>query len=165
MARSSDPFELFRMCKMCEITKSIDDFYRHSGRNHKRYICKDCNKLQLQQYKRSTPEAFERHRYVTRMRAFKHSLIIKALKDKPCLDCGVQYPPYVMDFDHIDNKLFGIGGGSGKNFDKLLEEILKCELVCANCHRERTFKRKLERTAFEDMDFSVIVDTTTSVNS
>lgn len=64
---------------------------------------------------------------------------------KPCSDCGVCYPPYVMDFDHLPgtNKQFGIGSGVLRNGKKKLAlEISKCELVCANCHRERSHRRQ-----------------------
>lgn len=69
-----------------------------------------------------------------------------ALKQKPCMDCGVQYPPYVMDFDHRDketkiaaiNQMINLHSYSK---EKILNEISKCDLVCANCHRKRTFCR------------------------
>lgn len=67
--------------------------------------------------------------------------IVNQAKSKPCADCGVAYPPYVMDLDHRQ--------GTDKVFEvsrmvihygeaKLRAEIEKCEAVCANCHRERT---------------------------
>ncbi len=60
-------------------------------------------------------------------------------KDLPCADCGVKYPPYVMQFDHVrGDKSFNIGSNTGKNFKVLADEIAKCEVVCANCHAERT---------------------------
>ena len=67
-----------------------------------------------------------------------------ALKQKPCMDCGVQYPHYVMDFDHRDRKTKLTSINRMINFhsyskDKILEEIKKCDLVCSNCHRERTY--------------------------
>jgi len=72
---------------------------------------------------------------------------INSLKTKPCVDCGVQYPPYVMDFDHLPNQIkeFGISDALGyKKVSRVrvLAEIAKCELVCSNCHRIRSFKRK-----------------------
>lgn len=63
---------------------------------------------------------------------------IDKLKDQPCKRCGGKFPPYVMDFHHIDptTKKFGIGSGSfRRSLKQLLEEIEKCELYCANCHR------------------------------
>ena len=66
---------------------------------------------------------------------------LDSLKEgKPCSDCGVIYPPYVLDWHHRDPKLklFKISWGVHKNKDIILTEIAKCELVCANCHRIRT---------------------------
>lgn len=68
--------------------------------------------------------------------------LLREQKSKPCLDCGVSYPYYVMDFDHVrGEKLFNlsevVNGAQSKKV--ILEEIAKCEVVCANCHRIRTF--------------------------
>lgn len=68
--------------------------------------------------------------------------LIKSAKDKPCADCGLKYPPYVMDFDHLSDKSFNIGRHEGRSLNVLQIEIDKCEVVCANCHRERTWQRK-----------------------
>lgn len=68
---------------------------------------------------------------------------VRSLKDKPCADCGGIFPPVCMDFDHIkDVKYKGIARLALYSKQKTLEEISKCELVCANCHRVRTEKRK-----------------------
>src|SRR6266581_1725746 len=63
---------------------------------------------------------------------------LDALKSRPCADCGVQYPPYVMQFDHRDpaEKSFGIGRLITRAWDRMLAEIAKCDVVCANCHAE-----------------------------
>ena len=70
---------------------------------------------------------------------------IYELKKKPCMDCRMVYPPYVMDFDHrnAEDKLFSIARlvRDNRSKEKLLLEIEKCDLVCANCHRERTYQR------------------------
>lgn len=69
--------------------------------------------------------------------------VLREAKSKPCADCGQIYPHYVMDFDHVR--------GSKKSClakvrsVKLAEsEMLKCEVVCANCHRERTYRRMVK---------------------
>lgn len=67
--------------------------------------------------------------------------IVHEAKDKPCMDCGVRYPPYVMDFDHRDpgTKKFNIAlVNKISSVKALIEEIAKCDVVCSNCHRERT---------------------------
>jgi hypothetical protein len=60
-----------------------------------------------------------------------------AVKNKPCTDCGIQYPPRVMEFHHPNpNKDFSVGKEFHKlGWNTLLLEIEKCALVCANCHR------------------------------
>jgi hypothetical protein len=66
---------------------------------------------------------------------------INAQKEVPCADCGVQYPPYVMDFDHVRGEKFGSVNwlvAQRYRLEVIQEEIDKCEVVCSNCHRERT---------------------------
>lgn len=69
--------------------------------------------------------------------------LIAKLKNKPCVDCWDWFDPCQMDFDHLDNdKLFNISRGTVIRYkERLMKEISKCELVCANCHRLRTHKR------------------------
>jgi hypothetical protein len=74
---------------------------------------------------------------------------LRDVRRRPCADCGDSYPPYVMDFDHRDpvRKLFAITTGSAKlvSREKLIVEIEKCDIVCANCHALRTFASLMER--------------------
>jgi len=69
---------------------------------------------------------------------------VAEIKDVPCADCGEKYPPYVMDFDHLpgQSKSFSISRRPDAATARLMEEIEKCEIVCANCHRERTYRRQ-----------------------
>jgi hypothetical protein len=74
-----------------------------------------------------------------RKRARLRQLIVEA-KTVPCADCGRTYPPYVMDFDHRGEKVTIVSKlPEHGSVAKLLAEIAKCDVVCANCHRERTF--------------------------
>lgn len=69
--------------------------------------------------------------------------LITHIKDKPCADCGGKFPACAMDFDHVSGeKVMNIARLSRLSSPaSLLSEIKKCELVCANCHRIRTFFR------------------------
>ena len=73
---------------------------------------------------------------------------LRDLKTKtPCVDCGINYPYYVMDFDHVRgqkhaNVMELVSTLSKKKID---EEIAKCEIVCSNCHRIRTHMRKMAK--------------------
>lgn len=70
--------------------------------------------------------------------------IIRQAKEKPCADCGIQYPYYVMQFDHLGDKEFTIAtDGVRFSLKRLHAEIAKCEVVCANCHAERTHQRRV----------------------
>ena|ERR1700754_3099483 len=85
-------------------------------------------------------------KYLERNREYKRRirLQINALKNRPCADCGVEYPAYVMDFDHRDQsqkKAIVSLLVLQVRLAEALEEIKKCDVVCANCHRERTFKQ------------------------
>lgn len=73
---------------------------------------------------------------------------LRSLRNVPCADCGGLFPPYVMDFDHRDpaTKSFEITRVAGRvSRKKLLEEIAKCDIVCSNCHRVRTYHQQLAR--------------------
>jgi len=81
-----------------------------------------------------------------RLRRKVRTDLVYAAKDVPCADCGVKYPPYVMDFDHRPGevKLFNVGQSrSGRPLEDILLEIKKCDVVCSNCHRERTHQRSI----------------------
>ena len=61
----------------------------------------------------------------------------------PCKDCGRIYPHYIMDFDHRDpsTKVAGISRLVQRSWKQVSEEIAKCDVLCSNCHRTRTYKR------------------------
>ena len=65
------------------------------------------------------------------------------LKSLPCNDCHRTYPPYVMDFDHRpgEEKLAPIARLLLTKMEILQSEIMKCDLLCSNCHRIRTAER------------------------
>ncbi len=70
--------------------------------------------------------------------------IIEEAKKAPCTDCGGSFHFCAMQFDHVrGEKKFNIGAANGRapSIKALLEEIEKCELVCANCHSIRTYER------------------------
>lgn len=78
--------------------------------------------------------------------------LIIDLKRVPCADCGLEYPPEVMDFDHVPGRGGKLGPVSSRRTQTaILEEARKCDVVCANCHRLRTRARRhdLARVAAE----------------
>jgi hypothetical protein len=78
----------------------------------------------------------------------KRKKALQAYKEaNPCTDCGVFYPYYVMQLDHLPGfeKIESLASLINKvSMERVWEEVAKCELVCANCHAIRTHKRSSE---------------------
>jgi hypothetical protein len=70
-----------------------------------------------------------------------HIKIFEYLRLHPCVDCG-ETDPIVLEFDHIDqeSKIAAISEmvRVQRAWQVILDEIGKCEVRCANCHRRRT---------------------------
>jgi hypothetical protein len=117
-----------KTCRGCLKDKPVTEFYKHprmaDGRlNH----CTTCK----QDYQRS--------------RANRNRNIVAAyLEGKRCELCGVG-DPIVLEFDHIDpaTKIDCVGNlvAKGAPPNRLLEEIGKCRILCANCHRVHTHQQ------------------------
>jgi len=61
-----------------------------------------------------------------------------------CTDCGYREHHVALDFDHIgDNKTINVA--LAKSISQAKEEMRKCEVVCSNCHRIRTYNRLHEK--------------------
>ncbi len=118
-------------------------------------VCKECKKLHDKKFWSKPKNKIKRKKYLKEwrlnnldksrnnaIRAYNRVReIIEKAKNKPCIDCNIKYPHYVMDFDHIKgNKLINVG--RTRSTLKTLKEIKKCEVVCSNCHRIRTWKNK-----------------------
>lgn len=85
-----------------------------------------------------------KEQYAERNKKNRESLIrfLNAVKSFPCTDCDVSYPPYVMQFDHVTGeKKHTPATLKTWGWKTAIAEIMKCELVCANCHAERTHNR------------------------
>ena len=90
-----------------------------------------------------------------REREARIQAIAEAAKARPCADCGIQYAPWQMDFDHVrGEKIERVSqiANRATSIRKLLAEIVKCEVVCANCHRDGTHYRQCKRSRAEGDD-------------
>ena len=82
---------------------------------------------------RQTYEARWRRREIAR------TYVLELLASAACADCGLR-DPVVFEFDHLTSKREGVAQlvTHGYSLRVIIEEIEKCEIVCANCHRHRT---------------------------
>lgn len=76
----------------------------------------------------------------------KRRLMVRKIKSQPCMDCKLSFPYYVMHFDHVRGIKLGNINTLVKvaSMEKLVAEIAKCEIICANCHAIRTYNRLME---------------------
>ena len=116
-----------KCCISCKEVKPTTEFYKQvqSSPNGQKWgyydsMCKSC-----------------KSKYITERR---RKIKLKAIEYKggKCVKCGYDNlaTPEVFDFHHIDpsQKDFAIGSQVRK-FETLKEELDKCVLLCANCHR------------------------------
>lgn len=137
-----------------KINDGLTNRQRYYRRNRERLLVH--NRAKQREWARKDRIAHpERHKYkpaatekerlirneISRKAYQRRAEFLRELKNQPCADCGREYPHYVMEFDHVIpqkgdrfNRLIG--------FARLVDEMAKCEVVCANCHNIREWERK-----------------------
>lgn len=117
-------------------------------------VCANCHALRtyaslMERRRRSTPEEWTpgRSPYIARKRAHWRAsgALLDQICDVPCADCGRRFPPCVMQFDHRDpaTKKYVVSKIRSRAHSTILAEVAKCDIVCTNCHRDRTYKRRI----------------------
>lgn len=136
---------LFR-CAACSEWKPASEF--HNSRTGEFTYCRGCRNAYDRRYYRERGGPARRARRRASLDAAREWMnSIKA--GIPCADCGEIFPVFVMQWDHLpgSGKVAEIGTMLGHyNRELILEELEKCELVCANCHVMRTVQRATGRT-------------------
>ena len=133
-----------KKCYTCKAIRSVECFNKNKSRKDGlNSICKDCSKTRSKKY---YSENKEKHLKVIRKRTDEsikknQKFVIEYLKNHPCVDCK-ETDIVVLDFDHIKDKKYNVSNmiGEGYSIKTLLEEINKCQVRCANCHRRKTAK-------------------------
>ncbi len=136
-----------KRCGICGEEKSFEDFNKNNCKaDGLQTNCRECMKVKAKGYYLANNEKQKIQINEARnRRRDENKLKLYAIKSNPCLDCNQSYPHFVMDFDHVSGeKILAISEMMQRAmpWNKIQEEIDKCELVCANCHRIRTFTRR-----------------------
>lgn len=140
-----------RKCSKCSLIKLANEFYlRKKGPRAGDYYekCKECMKSRGRNYYHQNHERqlklalLRKERYIEERRGY----INEYKRNKTCMDCRGKFPPVAMDFDHREDEaksrtISRMVFRDTSNFEKIKEEMTKCDLVCANCHRVRTHDR------------------------
>ena len=126
----------------CKEIKPLEDFNRlRRAKDGRQWNCRACNAA----YHAANKERHNRliHERNRRTRLEYMARIYQYLREHPCTDCG-ETDIAVLEFDHLRDKRVCISEMFRRGFSwkAIVEEIAKCEVVCANCHRRRTLRRR-----------------------
>jgi hypothetical protein len=103
--------------------------------------CRDCFAVYGREYYRTKRDVQKARllRSVPATRAENRRRIIEYLATHPCVDCG-EADIVVLEFDHLGDKVADVSAyaSGGRTWARILAEIEKCEVRCANCHRRKT---------------------------
>jgi hypothetical protein len=133
-----------KLCHRCGQLKPLSAFHRHHRDGFQAW-CKACkSEVAAQHYQANKARRYAHNkRRQDEFRSWYTSL--KA--GRPCADCAEVFHPAAMQWDHLPEheKKAALGElvrhGSRQ---RIIEEIAKCELVCANCHAVRSYLRAHE---------------------
>lgn len=143
-------------CKACGKVKQIVAFNTYKGRDGSKRrmgVCKKCRETHVQEKNDKLRDWRREYNASTRSKrsldsAQRRSVAKKFVdeyKSRPCVDCGKTWPPVAMDLDHVRGEkvrnVSGLVSGAYK-IDLIKDELEKCDVVCACCHRLRTATRK-----------------------
>ena len=140
--------EELRRCGRCGERKPVTDFaWRRKTKGQRHNMCRPCHAAYHREHYLAN-----KHRYIKRARAQKELrriertlFLLEYFARHSCVDCG-ESDPVVLDFDHVDGKgekAFEVARNfAERRWQDVLEEMEKCEVVCSNCHRKRTARRR-----------------------
>lgn len=133
-----------KACVVCKIEKPITEFNKKSkAKDGYQNLCKSCSsirsKAHYQKDKQSSKRRLAKNKIIAQDAAKLY--VSNLLITNGCIDCG-EKDILVLDFDHLGNKKNSISRmiHNGVSLTKIVEEIEKCVIRCANCHRRKTAK-------------------------
>jgi hypothetical protein len=134
-----------KRCTRCGTVKPLKEFHWHrKAKGQRNSYCRSCQAAYKQEHYARNRERYLENAAAWARKAVRewNEFLISYFKEHPCTDCG-QTDPLVLEFDHVrGEKRFQISDGPRlRSRGALIEEMKKCEVVCANCHRRRTAER------------------------
>jgi hypothetical protein len=135
-----------KRCCTCHEDKDLSEYNKNKTRKDGlNTICRECSKARSKQYYR---ENRQHHKKETMARKNIHTLRNRQFRwdyvsTHPCVDCG-ESDPVVLEFDHLGDKKKCISYmvGMGYSLKSIKEEVAKCEVRCANCHKRKTAREQ-----------------------
>ena len=133
-----------KSCRVCKSVKPLADFHKKpDSKDGLQNCCKVCAIQILNQWRSEHKQQAKDGAKAGRVRL---KILIGSLKERPCMDCGMQYEPSCMEFDHREGETKIAGDyrltSNGCTVQRNRDEIAKCDLLCVLCHRTRTHLRR-----------------------
>lgn len=133
-----------KSCYKCNETKDTSEFHKNKRqKDGLQNYCKSCAKIRNRDYYLATPHRNPQRRLShEKSRHDARKFVWDYLLEHPCVDCGFANP-VALEFDHVEEKQYNISNmvQRGMAINSIQNEIRKCEVRCANCHRIITAKR------------------------
>jgi len=134
-----------KVCNHCKEEKDYSDFNKNKNRpDGLQARCRECQRSYDKKYWEKVTNASKEGKLIgIKLRRIQaRQYIYDYLKLNPCIDCG-ETNPIVLEFDHKDSivKSFNISNATHRSIESIQNEIDKCDIRCANCHRLRTAKQ------------------------
>jgi len=105
---------------------------------------KDQAKAAAKHYRKNKGKIISRSSARNKKQIKKNKAFVDRLKRMfNCVDCG-ESEPVVLEFDHVrgkKKKAIADMVSHSYSIETIKEEIRKCEIRCANCHRKKTHER------------------------
>lgn len=133
-----------KKCSRCKIKKSLDEFnFKDKIKGLRQYQCRECSRLYVRSHYERNKKYYllKAQKRNKRIRDEIRSYILIYLSTHPCVDCK-EKDPIVLEFDHISDKIVEVSKmHRNYNLEQVKNEINKCQVRCANCHRRKTAKQ------------------------
>lgn len=124
-------------CAKCKQDKQFSEFHRHNKYPDKLFrICKLCRKEQDRNYYLSSDK---KSKLLIKNKKFRKEVFDLKKKTK-CLICQ-EDDPFCLDYHHLRDKIMEVARCMLYGRKRTMDEISKCVLLCANCHRKLHGKR------------------------
>ena len=131
-----------KICTKCQEQLPEESFcFSNKALLKRRAWCRGCVKLyDIEAYKDGRKHNKNHKENNERIRNRNLAYLKNLLQSASCLDCG-NTDWRLLEFDHIGDKKSNVAALKSGTLQKIIDEISKCEIVCANCHRLRTYTR------------------------
>lgn len=132
-----------KICSKCSEDLPLDRFNKNkTKKDGYQYYCKECQA-------KATKVHYENNKSDYRGRVSTHRVEVRKMIDdikskSSCKICEENHPA-CLQFHHSDPSVkdFEIGKCRSFSKEKILQEIEKCEVLCANCHAKIHYRSRV----------------------